>query len=63
MPDCESCRDDSRFVQVAIPTDIDDECLGGVIEGLYRNGWTKSDSEIASELLGIEIPEVPRDSA
>ncbi len=62
MPYCESCRDDSRFVQVAIPTDVDDDCLGVVIESLYRHGWTNSDPETASELLGIEIPRVQNDA-
>lgn len=63
MPYCESCRDDSRFVQVAIPVDIDDDCLRVVIESLYRHGWTNSDPEIASELLGTEIPEVPHEAS
>lgn len=63
MPYCESCRDDSRFVQVAIPVDVDDDYLGVVSESLYQNGWTNSDPEMASDLLGIEIPRVQSDAS
>jgi len=55
MSYCESCRDNSQFVQVAIPLDIDEATLRTAIQALYAHGWTESDPLTASQLLGIEI--------
>ena len=55
MSYCESCRDSSQFVQVALPLDIDEVTLRTGIQALYAQGWTDSDPQTASELLGIKV--------
>lgn len=57
MSYCESCRDNSQFVQVAVPLDIDEATLRTLIQALYAHGWSESDPKSASELLGIEVRE------
>jgi hypothetical protein len=55
---CESCRDNSQFVQVALPLDIDEATIRTLIQALYAHGWSESDPQTAYEVLGIEIHRV-----